>query len=672
MSTRVTPAVNDVDGNARSGSAYAAALLVSIALVLWLFPPSFLAGKGLFFFDGAILGDISAWLYFAHDVWQLPLLYTPWLNYPEGANIGLTNSIPLMALLFKPIAAILPDSFHYFGFWHAIVLVAQALAAVFLLRSLGVRSVWGAALAAAFALLWPGLLGQFGQPALMAHAVILFALGCYFHGFNARWTPSFTATMLIGTCQLALLIHPYLAVLCYAVLIAFLIDEGRRTRLWGTQLATLVIALVITAGFVALLGIWGVLAPVSSYGSHALSVDALWCSGSTLRKYGCNPGEYATDGYLGLGGLVLLACTILLSAPRGFGLRALRAHAGLTLVAILLALFAFTHQIHWGSQVVRTFDLPAWLESSFDSLAYSSRFFWPVGYVLLFGSLAVLLRYRYVGPIIVTVALALQAYDTLDASQEIRVAARASEKPLVRTPARRPMAADFTAHAALPEHPDTTPDGSLIPEQHTAATSEIPPRPAHTTNTDATSPVHSSSGAPSGKVSPGEQLFDPLLTGGTFPAHAPTSDPATSATWADALRGIAHVTLFPAYGCMDADPLVYLPVQYLAARAGATFNTVYGARSNLRCDEKHARLNQDIPPGTLVLAPASLPGQALPAGIRLAVQHGQCGKLAVMPVQAGVAQPQLLLACRAEPVDEWVQTRSLPSPQAKVPVPPAG
>src|SRR5690625_375923 len=94
--------------------AWLLAALPAVLLTFWLFPPSFLLGHGLFFQDGEINRDISGWLFFAQDSWQRPLLYTPWLNYPEGISIAFTNSIPLMALLFKPLMPLLPEGFHYF------------------------------------------------------------------------------------------------------------------------------------------------------------------------------------------------------------------------------------------------------------------------------------------------------------------------------------------------------------------------------------------------------------------------------------------------------------------------------------------------------------------------------------------------------------------------------
>lgn len=566
MNSPVPESVNG--GIDASGYAYVAALVVSAALVLWLFPFSFLAGRGLFFFDGEIVSEISSWLYFARDAWQMPLLFTPWLNYPEGLSIAFTNSIPLLAVLFKPFAGLLPTHFQYFGLWHALALVLQALGAVFLLRSLGVRSIVAGTLAAGFSLLWPMLLMQFGRSALLAQGVILFALGCYFRGYYHRWTATRTVWTLVILCQVALLLQTYLLVMCYAVFLAFLLHEGMHYRQWGRQGAILGISLVTTGILAALFGYWGGPGAVAAYGDHALSLNAPWCGGNAVRWLGCSPPNYPHDAYFGLGGLLVVIAGAVVAWRQAFGFKAFRAHAALTAVCLALLLFAITHRIHVGVENIYTLPLSESVQAAFSTFAFSERFFWLVAYVLLFGSMAALFRRGWAGLAVVAVALGLQWYDTQPARDEIRVAAHAPERG-----------------------------------------------------------------------------FDPA--------------------WQAALRDIAHINMFPAFGCGDIDPITYLPVQYLAARAGATFNTAYAPGLRTPCDVKHARFNDDIPSGVLHLAPATLPGQALPPSIRMAAQHGQCTTLTVAPVLDGVSRPQAMLVCRNQPASDW-------SPDTKMPASPQG
>ena len=57
------------------------------------------------------------WGFFRDAPWQFPLGTINNYYYPIGTNIGFTDSIPLMALLFKTIGFLLPENFQYFGIW---------------------------------------------------------------------------------------------------------------------------------------------------------------------------------------------------------------------------------------------------------------------------------------------------------------------------------------------------------------------------------------------------------------------------------------------------------------------------------------------------------------------------------------------------------------------------
>jgi hypothetical protein len=111
------------------------ASLIAGIYILYLFPLGFLAGKGALFERLAPLISLSGWWSFKADSWHFPLLHTQLLNAPEGANIAVTHSIPLLALVFKPFNAWLAPEFHYFGIWFALSYLLQSISAVLLARA---------------------------------------------------------------------------------------------------------------------------------------------------------------------------------------------------------------------------------------------------------------------------------------------------------------------------------------------------------------------------------------------------------------------------------------------------------------------------------------------------------------------------------------------------------
>src|SRR5579871_6393831 len=114
---------------------YSLAILIATLFCIYLFPLFFLQGKGDYFLSGKddIAQHLAGWYYFFHDKWYFPLGYTRNLNYPEGANITLTDSIPLAAVFFKLFRPWLPEGFHYFNWWHLFVRFMQAIAATLLI-----------------------------------------------------------------------------------------------------------------------------------------------------------------------------------------------------------------------------------------------------------------------------------------------------------------------------------------------------------------------------------------------------------------------------------------------------------------------------------------------------------------------------------------------------------
>ena len=68
-----------------------------------------------------INGDLSTyqlgWKYFRDDIWRFPLLSNPNYGIYRNSNIIYSDSIPILAIIFKLIRFILPENFQYFSAW---------------------------------------------------------------------------------------------------------------------------------------------------------------------------------------------------------------------------------------------------------------------------------------------------------------------------------------------------------------------------------------------------------------------------------------------------------------------------------------------------------------------------------------------------------------------------
>jgi hypothetical protein len=68
-------------------------------------------------------------LFFQHEPWTFPLGGLPSLLYPIGTNIGFTDSNPLLAIVVKPFAGVLPAEYQLVGWWLASASCCRAMPA---------------------------------------------------------------------------------------------------------------------------------------------------------------------------------------------------------------------------------------------------------------------------------------------------------------------------------------------------------------------------------------------------------------------------------------------------------------------------------------------------------------------------------------------------------------
>lgn len=401
---------------------YALAILLSLAFIAYLFPLRFLAGDSAFFEQIDASQHVAGWLFYVRDSWHFPLLHTARLNHPEGVSIAFTDSIPLAALPFKLLAPWLPAAFHYIGWWHAVAFVAQAVAATFLIRALGQRHLLATVCAVFFALTWPALLWRMGHTSLLTQAILLLALAFYFLGRHGTWSSTAVARAFIALGLIGLTVHPYFLVFCYALFLAFLADQAVAGEGWRRQAPAVFASLVAIGAVGAVLGYFGHGGTNTfGFGYYSMNLSAPFCGGRLIPcsaavghqfgAYGFDDatgGQYEGYNYLGAGVLLLVAFALVMEW------RALvrwpRRYPALAVVMLLLAAYALSNQVYLGAREVLSYPLPDLFDRLTGTFRSSGRFFWVVGYLLLFSVLAALLK-RRAGIALLALAVPLQWLD---------------------------------------------------------------------------------------------------------------------------------------------------------------------------------------------------------------------------------------------------------------------
>jgi hypothetical protein len=393
-------------------------LVLPVLLFLALFHPAILDPTNAgWLIRGSDNGEnalgLHAWL---HD--PAPgLLRTRLLNAPDGVPLLFTDSNPLLALLLKPFASLLPADFQAVGLWYLLCLFLQVFFAWRLLRDRapGPVALWcGVTLLA----MLPTLANRYLHANLFAHWLILWALDRFLDpakaGSNRGWAPLIALTALI---------HSYLLVMVGAIYASAMLERFVALRGDSRRRAILVAgAAAMLAMVVAIAWLLGALEPhvaAGNYGAFAMPLDALFNPGNPsysrlLPSIEQRPGRgFEGFQYLGAGLLVLVPIAALTAwrTPAPADARAtLRRLRWLVPALLALTLLAVSNYPDFAGHALPRIRLPGAVSDALDPIRASGRLFWPAAYVIALVLIVTAFRHRQAGALLAAV-LAIQLVD---------------------------------------------------------------------------------------------------------------------------------------------------------------------------------------------------------------------------------------------------------------------
>jgi len=349
-----------------------------------------------------------SWLFYRSEPWSFPLGQVNGYLAPIGTTVGMTDSLPLLAVPGKALRFLLPENFQYFGMWVLVNYILQALVG-YLIVSRFTEHHWLRFIGALFFLFSPIFLIKENHTALSAHWLLLVALWLYLAlpgTCNARWFAGRWGVLLAVVCA----VHPYLAAMVLALGWAALLRAWwyfRRLSWWQT-------AGLAGAAPVLMLLVWSLLGyqlggNLSSevedvWGATALNLNGFVNPLNTSRLLPELPVAYVNKfegyAYLGLGLLVALTLgAVLILFMRVGGDRKRRdnnfsrwSHWPLLGILVLLGLFALRDSPAWGERVLFHYELPGRLQTPVNSFRAAGRFAWPIVYATLTAVLALTAR----------------------------------------------------------------------------------------------------------------------------------------------------------------------------------------------------------------------------------------------------------------------------------------
>lgn len=457
------------------------AWLCGLAMAIWLFPVDFLwpVAGGPWRMAGDAAQHAVAQRYFIASAWGWPVLDVAMLG---GLNLAFADGIPLLALPLKALAPLLPAGFHGIGLWYALCWVAVPVSAAWAMAGAGERRALPLLALAVAAMSMPAFIMRFGHAALCGHFLLWLGLGCYLRLVAGRkfWP---AAVVLQGV---ALLVHPYLAVMTLALLAAVPLTLVLRRGRWLRAMLGAAAGLALVGGIMTVLGYLGAQGDGQRwYGAFALNLlSPIWPFRSWFLGGGIGAEIDATghggwEGYNWLGlGVVLATALVVLWRPSQV-LSGLARHAGLVLACLGLTALAVSFRVGLGGSVILDLgEAPGLLEQ----FRASGRFFWPVGVALLLGVAVLLARQGRAGVALLAGLAVLQFLDAAPSRQALHDWARAREPWRLDAAALRPALAAANRVTLLPSWPCTAPGDRAVREallEMLALASETP-RPVNT------------------------------------------------------------------------------------------------------------------------------------------------------------------------------------------------
>jgi len=370
------------------------------------------------------------WAFFREGAWTSPVGMNPNYGLDLSSSIVFTDSIPLLAFIFKSISFLLPETFQYLGIWTLICFIFQSYAG-FLLVGLVRKDYVFQVLGSTFFVIAPPMLWRMGyHTALASHFVVLVAIYlCVSKQSKHR------ELLWAALIALTALIHFYLLVMVLALWTSSLFDfYGERVcrgvvnsssqqrfikSCWAIfiEVILVVLPLLFVIWQCGYFSIGHSAISSSGFGLHRMNLLSLFHPGDWSYLIPSNhvmnyPGE--GFNYLGLGGiLIFLFALIQISKNSETILPSIKKYKFLILTLFVLFLIALSNNVGVGGKNYH-FDIPNSVLNGLNIIRSSGRMFWPIYYVIIFCALAVLMYTlpRKLCILILSIGLILQIIDT--------------------------------------------------------------------------------------------------------------------------------------------------------------------------------------------------------------------------------------------------------------------
>lgn len=340
--------------------------------------------------DGDPATHYLGWQFFRHSDWHFPLGLNPDYGLELGNAIVFSDSIPLLAILFKPFSTMLPEPFQYSGLWLLGCFVLQAWFGWKIVGLISDSSVIRCLGAGLFVFAPTMLFRVHAHLSLVAHFLVVAALYLALRPASKRNSMSWA-----GLLVLSALVHSYLLAMVGALWLFDLAGNVIFKRWTGRKaFGEFAVSLVLVglacwqAGyFVVPTGLGE-----NEYGTFGMNLLSIFDPGSAsyaeqwsyiLKDIPESYGDYEGFNFIGLGVILLMVSSVPALIDGRFGLtKLMRDRLALMLALSGLAIFAVSNSVGFGQRNFH-FPLPDALMRIASIFRSSGRMFWPAYYAVI-------------------------------------------------------------------------------------------------------------------------------------------------------------------------------------------------------------------------------------------------------------------------------------------------
>jgi hypothetical protein len=432
-----------------------APLCVGVVAFLMVVGPKVLDPTNIFWlfwkFDPSV--HYLGWAFFREGPWTFPLGLNPNYGLDFSNSIVFSDSLPLFAIFFKLLRAILPEPFQYFGWWTLLCFLLQAWFGWKLLKLVS-SNFWVCCFGTTLFVFAPPMLWRVAyHGALIAHFLILAALYLNFRSSQDKRQLWWALLLIVSS-----LVHFYILAIVCSLWIANLLDVFFCKKQFAfkdlakefSYTLLLLTFCLWQAGYFAISLNSGA---GSGYGAFKLNLLSPFYARDWSYVWRYQPPfyqEYDSVNFFGVGIFLIFPFAIYgLLRCQGKILKAAKHYRFLICILILLTMYAITNQISIG-EFALSFPLPDLVLRFANTFRSSGRMFWPAFYCIL-----LLVIYGVVNGygnktriLILCVATFIQIIDTSAGWLVLRQQTMVQEPKAISSQNKSPLASAFWENAA--------------------------------------------------------------------------------------------------------------------------------------------------------------------------------------------------------------------------------